>query len=107
MGQTATAPLRQKRSGRGAASGRHKSVDMFKVYILKSLVGNKYYIGHTENLGNRLERHNKGLVKSTKSKRPLEIVYTENYQNKNDAYRRELQIKSYKGGKAFKKLINS
>jgi putative endonuclease len=79
---------------------------MYKVYILKSKKKERYYIGHAENLDNRLKRHNKGLVRSTKSYREWEIVYTEEFNNKNDAYKRELQIKSYKSGNAFKKLIS-
>ncbi len=79
---------------------------MYKVYILKSLVNGKYYIGHTKNLEARLNRHNGGLVKSTRACRPWEIVYSESKKNKNEAYKREFQIKSYKGGNAFKKLID-
>lgn len=78
---------------------------MFKVYILKSKINGRYYIGHTEDLENRLSRHNRGLVKSTKSYRPWRVVYTEEFENKNDAYKREFKIKSYKGGNSFKKLI--
>lgn len=80
---------------------------MFCVYILKSLVHGRYYIGHTEDITVRLKRHNNGLVKSTKSGKPWRLVYEEKALDKNIAYRRELQIKSYKGGKAFKKLINN
>ena len=78
---------------------------MYKVYILFSEKIKKYYIGHSENLEKRLARHNKGLVKSTKSGKPWIIVYTEDYPTKREAYKRELQIKSYKKGEAFKKLI--
>ena len=76
------------------------------VYILKSLDFGKYYIGHTKNIENRLTEHNSGNVKSTKAYIPWEIIYKEIYKSKSDAYRRELQIKSYKGGNAFHKLIN-
>ena len=79
---------------------------MYNVYILESLQKrNKYYIGHTCNLVNRLGRHNRGLVKSTKSARPWKIVYSETFDTKSFAYKRELKIKSYKGGEAFKRLI--
>ena len=93
----------------GVPPWRHKSgalIFMYKVYILKSLQNlKKYYIGHTHDLKNRLERHNKGLVRSTKAYGPWDIIYTENFDTKNDAYKRELQIKSYKGGEALKRLI--
>jgi len=79
---------------------------MYYVYILKSINGNHYYIGHTYDLDKRLTEHNSGLVKSTKKYLPWEIIYTEPYETKSEAYRRELQIKSYKGGTAFKKLID-
>lgn len=34
-----------------------------------------------------------------------EVIYVEKYDSIEDAYKREKQIKSYKGGSAFKKLI--
>ena len=39
----------------------------YYVYILKSLVDGKFYTGYTSNLKKRLDEHNKGLTKSTKS----------------------------------------
>ena len=80
---------------------------MHKIYILKSRIGLGYYIGHTQNLEKRLNRHNSGLVRSTKKGKPWVVIYTEKYLTKQDAYKRELQIKSYKGREAFKKLINN
>ncbi|MFA6587865.1 MAG: GIY-YIG nuclease family protein [Patescibacteria group bacterium] len=80
---------------------------MFCVYILRSVNFKRYYIGHTSDLNKRVYRHNKGLVKSTKAYTPWKIVYTENLINKSLAYKREIQIKSFKHGEAFKKLIQS
>ncbi|HBB37057.1 MAG: Excinuclease abc c subunit domain protein [Candidatus Moranbacteria bacterium GW2011_GWC1_45_18] len=81
---------------------------MFEVYILESLPKpSKYYIGHTKDLKNRLNKHNRGLVKSTKNARPWKVIYSEIFNTKNIAYRRELKIKSYKGGEAFKRLIKT
>ncbi|MBL7788391.1 MAG: GIY-YIG nuclease family protein [Chitinophagales bacterium] len=39
---------------------------MYFVYILYSSKFDKYYIGQTNNLSDRLTRHNAGSVKSTK-----------------------------------------
>ena len=80
---------------------------MYFVYILKSLIHNRYYTGSTGDLKKRLNYHNSGKVKSTKNYKPWEIIYIENFNTKSEALRREKQIKSYKGGEAFKKLINS
>ncbi len=78
---------------------------MFIVYILKSLKKQRYYIGHAKNAKVRLKRHNDGLVRSTKYERPWEMIFTEDYSTKSKACKRELEIKSYKGGIKFKKLL--
>jgi putative endonuclease len=79
---------------------------MYFVYILESKKTHKHYIGSTSNLERRLAEHNEGRVKSTKKYIPWKIIYTEEYLTKSEALKRERQIKSYKGGEAFKKLIN-
>ena len=78
---------------------------MFYVYILESLTNERHYVGHTEDMKTRLQRHNTGKVKSTKAFMPWRLVYSESFISKQDAYKRERQIKSYKGGEAFKKLL--
>jgi putative endonuclease len=79
---------------------------MFYVYILENSEG-KHYIGHTEELAQRLKRHNGNKVPSTKNKGPWKIVYNEQYKSRNEAYARERQIKRYKSGEAFRKLLMS
>jgi len=76
------------------------------VYILKSKKDLKYYIGFTSNIEARLAYHNAGRQRSTKHRIPFVLVYSEKYLTKSKALAREKQIKSYKGGNAFKKLIN-
>lgn len=80
---------------------------MYSVYIIKSLVNGKYYIGCTSNLEERLNAHNRGSNHSTKNYRPWRLIGNEEYADRKDAYHREKQIKSYKGGKAFKELIKN
>jgi len=79
----------------------------YVVYILKSLSFNRYYVGHSADAQKRLTEHNYGKVKSTKAFVPWEIVYTEFFESKSEAFKREMQIKSFKHGEAFKKLICS
>ena len=43
------------------------------VYILKSEKDGGYYYGYTANLQARLIRHNDGLVRNTKARRPFVI----------------------------------
>ncbi|MCX6746298.1 MAG: GIY-YIG nuclease family protein [Candidatus Parcubacteria bacterium] len=77
----------------------------YTVYILQSLKNGRYYIGHTNDIKYRLWKHNTGKVKSTKPYLPWKIIYTEAYKTKSEAYRRELEIKQYKGGILFKRLL--
>ena|SRR3989338_6413476 len=81
-------------------------IKMHFVYILKSKKDRGYYIGCTSDLRKRLKAHNSGKTTSLRCRLPLEIVYYERYDNIEDAYRREKQIKSYRGGEAFKKLLS-
>ncbi|QQG42472.1 MAG: GIY-YIG nuclease family protein [Candidatus Giovannonibacteria bacterium] len=78
---------------------------MFKIYIIQSLVNDRYYIGHTEDINKRVAKHNAGEVKSTKYGKPWKIIHLEEYSSRSEAYQRELEIKSYKGGIKFKKLL--
>ncbi|PIS40546.1 MAG: hypothetical protein COT26_02760 [Candidatus Kerfeldbacteria bacterium CG08_land_8_20_14_0_20_43_14] len=43
---------------------------MFYVYLLQSQVDETYYIGHTQDLGQRIKRHNSGEVNATRKKYP-------------------------------------
>ena len=79
---------------------------MYFVYILHSIKDNGFYIGCTSDIDKRIQYHNSGKTKSLKNRRPLVLVYVEHYDNATDAYRREKQIKLYKGGEAFKKLLS-
>ena len=65
----------------------------------------KYYIGSTSDVEARLAYHNAGKQRSTKHRIPFELVYVEECPTKQEALIREKQIKSYKGGNAFKRLI--
>lgn len=63
------------------------------VYIVKCH-DNTYYTGWTTDLVQRISRHNCGTgAKYTRSRRPVELVYFETFQNKSEALKREYQIK--------------
>ncbi|HEY4475597.1 MAG TPA: GIY-YIG nuclease family protein [Candidatus Paceibacterota bacterium] len=78
---------------------------MYFAYIIESEKMKRYYIGYTNNISYRLSHHNSGANRSTRPFRPWMIVYQEACLDKKSAWLRERQIKSYKGGEAFKKLI--
>ena len=75
------------------------------VYVLRSLVRERYYVGQTDDLSDRLERHNGERVESTKAYRPWSLMYFESYATRAEAMRREKELKSFKGTAKFLKLI--
>ena len=72
---------------------------MYFVYILRSLTDKRYYVGMTKDVEKRLLYHNRGAVRSTKNRRPFEIVYTEQFENRAEARERETYLKSYRGSR--------
>ena len=65
-------------------------------YILKCKDGS-FYTGWTNNLEKRLKDHNEGKgAKYTKARRPVELVYYEAFETKEEAMSREYAIKHMK-----------
>ena len=71
-------------------------------YILECANGDRYF-GHTNNLSRRIQEHTSGKVISTRRKRPINLVYFEEFTSRKDAYHREHQ---FKNGKTRKNTIN-
>ena len=78
---------------------------MFYCYILKSEINNSYYVGSTSNLKVRLDYHNKGRSKYTRTKRPWKLLYYEEFSTLSLARQREKQVKSWKSREAVERLI--
>ncbi|GAB4218658.1 MAG: GIY-YIG nuclease family protein [Candidatus Microgenomates bacterium] len=66
----------------------------FYTYILFSKKDKGFYIGFTTDLRKRLITHSKGLVPSTKFRRPLFLIHYEYFIDKSDAKAREKYLKS-------------
>jgi len=79
----------------------------FIVYILYSLIKDKYYIGFTSNLEERITRHNQISKGFTGNTNDWKVIYTEVYHTKHEALSREKQIKSWKSRIKIKELIDS
>ena len=77
---------------------------MFTIYILYSHKDKRLYVGQTNNIANRLCRHNNGHVRATKFRRPLECIYTEECETLAKAYEREKYYKSLWASRFKKKL---
>ena len=80
---------------------------MYYTYILQSSKDMGFYAGFTKNLKLRFEQHNRGLVESTRDRRPLQLVYYEACLNQNDAVKREKYFKSYHGKLFLRRRLKS
>ena len=77
---------------------------MYYVYILYSLKDRKFYTGKTTDLCKRIEKHNKGLVRSTKNRKPLVLVHCEVFKSGKEAFLREKELKYPSAGRFKKEL---
>lgn len=80
---------------------------MFYTYVLQSEMDGKFYTGSTTDLKLRFEQHNKGLVESTKRRKPFLLIYYEACIDRDDASRREKYLKMYHGKMYLKKRLKS
>ena len=75
------------------------------VYVLKSLRDGKLYIGISMDPERRLQEHNKGKTKSTKSRRPFKLIYREKCGTLEKARSLEKYYKTGFGREKLKELI--
>lgn len=78
---------------------------VFYVYVLQSKKDEKLYVGFTADLTQRIKDHNRGGTKSTRSRRPLELLYYEAHTSKKDAQRRERYFKTEKGKSSLRQML--
>lgn len=78
---------------------------MFYTYILKSISSGKLYIGQTNNIVKRLERHNTNMSLYTKNKGPYELIYSKKFTTRGEAMIYEKKLKSFKNKKYILEFI--
>jgi putative endonuclease len=79
---------------------------MYFIYILYSVSANKYYVGHTDNLERRLFEHNNGMTRFTSNiASDWNIMYTETFESRTLAAKREREIKARKSRVYIQSLI--
>ena len=78
---------------------------MYYTYVLLSLKDNNYYIGQTNDVDSRFLRHQNGLVKSTKNRRPLKLLFSESFETRSKAMKHEKYLKSGAGHNYIKQKM--
>lgn len=72
---------------------KYSLVNQWTLYIIECRDGS-LYTGITTDLEKRLEMHNKGKAsKYTRSRKPVQIIHTEIFNNESSARKREAGIK--------------
>ena len=70
---------------------------MFTVYVLRVSTSRIRYVGQTVDMNKRLQAHNSGKSRYTKSAKPWKVIYTETYITRSEAMQREKFFKTGKG----------
>jgi predicted GIY-YIG superfamily endonuclease len=71
----------------------------FWAYILRGADGS-YYVGHTDDLESRLAAHQSGVIEGyTRQRPPVTLVWSEEFGDRDEAFRAERQIKGWSRAK--------
>ncbi|MCF6214020.1 MAG: GIY-YIG nuclease family protein [Flavobacteriaceae bacterium] len=79
---------------------------MYFTYIIYSKNFNRYYVGLSADVSQRLKSHNAGKVKSTKAFTSWKLVHVEKFDTRIEARKREKYLKSAAGRKWRKNNLN-
>ena len=77
---------------------------MFYVYILRSAVTSRFYIGSTQDLQARLLQHNAGASKATRRGVPWTLLHSETFATRTLAVQRERYLKTGRGREELRAL---
>jgi putative endonuclease len=84
-------------------------MEKYYTYILQSESTGKYYVGHTHDMEQRLKQHNdhafSGSLATKRLKGPWKLVYSEKFETRAEAVRREREFKSLKSSKAVERFL--
>jgi putative endonuclease len=80
---------------------------MFFVYILQNDIDGSFYVGQTQNIRDRLKRHNENRSLFTKDKGTWSLVHLEKFNSSSEAVKREKDIKKKKSKKYIEYLVRT
>jgi len=78
---------------------------MYFLYVLKSEIAKKSYVGITTDLKRRVKEHNSGKNFYTKRHCPWSIIYTEKFNSREEARKREKYLKTAAGRRYLKGFV--
>ena len=69
---------------------------VFYTYVLQSEKNSQLYIGQTNDLEDRIKRHNENRNLATKGKGPWKILFSKQFETRVEAVELESKLKSWK-----------
>jgi putative endonuclease len=78
---------------------------MFFVYILEAQESKRYYIGQTENLEERIKRHNQGRNLSTRAYIPWNLKWWKEFKTRPEAIKLERTLKGIKKRAGLERFV--
>jgi len=79
---------------------------MYYLYILYSVSIDQYYTGHTNDVDDRVTRHNEGKSRSTRRGIPWELKFRIGFETRSEAMKAEKWIKKMKSRDLIKRILN-
>lgn len=80
---------------------------MYYTYILLSDTTNQSYIGQTNNIEDRIHRHNTNRNKWTKGKGPWVLVWSQVFETRSKAMKLEKKLKGFKNKEYLAEWISN
>jgi putative endonuclease len=77
------------------------TAETYWVYVLELMDGRRY-IGHTNNLNRRIQVHQMGRSPYTQKNKVKRLLYSESYDSRSEAMKREKFLKTGKGRELLK-----
>src|SRR3546814_343110 len=89
----------ERRRGTISSEARNARPMTFWTYLLHC-ADRSYYTGHTDDLDKRVYQHNEGILGGyTSTRRPVELVWAEGFETREEAKTAELKIKNWSRAK--------
>ena len=75
---------------------------MYYTYIIYSESKSRYYVGSTQDITERIRRHNSNHMKSTRGKGPWKLIVSFSFASRSEAMKLEKKIK----GRGIERFLN-
>ena len=76
----------------------------YRIYVIQNREG-KFYIGLSDDVGRRIDQHNRGEFGWTRAKGPWTLIWESGEMSLSNARKVEVLLKRQKGGDGFYRMV--